>query len=143
MTDDNNTYNYKVYFDAPSVEEFNKLRNIIGWGDIDFDMAQLSLDNSLFHVTIRANKQLIAMGRIVGDGAMYFYVQDIVVNPEYQQRGLGHKVMQYIESYLSGTTKKGATIGLLSAKGKEGFYERFGYIQRPNDILGNGMCKFI
>ena len=32
MTDNNNTYNYKVYFDAPSVEEFNTLRNVIGWG---------------------------------------------------------------------------------------------------------------
>jgi GNAT superfamily N-acetyltransferase len=143
MTDDNNTYNYKVYFDAPSVEEFNKLRNVIGWGDIDSDMAQMSLNNSLFNITIRDNTKLIAMGRIVGDGAMYFYVQDIVVHPEYHKCGLGHKVMQYIESYLSGTTKKGATIGLLCAKGKEGFYERFGYMQRPNDILGNGMCKFI
>ncbi|PAJ68853.1 hypothetical protein CJF42_26235 [Pseudoalteromonas sp. NBT06-2] len=73
----------------------------------------------------------------------YFYVQDIVVHPVYQQLGLGHKIMQYIESYLSGVAKKGATVGLLSAKGKEGFYERFGYIKRPNDILGHGMCKFI
>jgi len=139
MTDDN----YKVYFDAPSIDEFNKLRSEIGWGNTDADMAKMSLDNSLFHVTIRDKTKLIAMGRIVGDGAMYFYVQDIVVHPEYQKRGLGHKVMQYIESYLSGTTKKGATIGLLSAKGKEGFYARFGYIKRPSDILGHGMCKFI
>lgn len=134
---------FRVYLDAPSVDEFNTLRELIGWGSIDSEMAHMSLDNSLFHVTIKNNTQLVAMGRIVGDGAMYFYVQDIVVHPVYQQLGLGHKIMQYIESYLSGVAKKGATVGLLSAKGKEGFYERFGYIKRPNDILGHGMCKFI
>ncbi|PAJ71690.1 hypothetical protein CJF42_25370 [Pseudoalteromonas sp. NBT06-2] len=63
---------FRVYLDAPSVDEFNTLRELIGWGSIDSEMAHMSLDNSLFHVTIKNNTQLVAMGRIVGDGAMYF-----------------------------------------------------------------------
>jgi len=102
MTD----FNYQVYFDAPSVDEFNLLRSGIGWGNIDEAIAKTSLANSLFHVTIRDNEQLIAMGRIVGDGAMYFYVQDIVVHPNYQKCGLGKIVMQHIEHYLSLAAKK-------------------------------------
>ena len=82
-------------------------------------------------------------GRIVGDGAMYFYLQDVVVAPHCQGQGIGELVMKELEIYLARTASKGATIGLLSAKGKENFYRRFGYLTRPNDSLGNGMCKFV
>jgi hypothetical protein len=39
--------------------------------------------------------------------------------------------------------KQGASIGLLAAKGKEAFYARYNYIERPNVSLGHGMCKFV
>jgi predicted N-acetyltransferase YhbS len=74
---------------------------------------------------------------------MYFYLQDVVVDPSYQGQGIGDNLMHEIETYLAKTARKGATIGLLAAKGKESFYRRFGYQQRPNDTLGNGMCKFV
>lgn len=133
----------RVEFDSPSIEDFIKLRISVGWGDIDETLVQQSLRNSLFHVVIRKGSQLIAMGRVVGDGAMYFYIQDVVVAINYQQHGLGSVIMDSIENYLANTAQKGATIGLLAAKGKEKFYERYGYITRPNFSLGNGMCRFI
>ena len=105
-------------------------------------MAENSLDHSLFHVVIRDQSKLIGMGRIIGDGFMYFYVQDLVVDPDYQKQGIGNALMAQIENYLFASAKRGSTIGLLAAKGKEGFYTRFGYMTRPNDSLGNGMCKF-
>lgn len=83
------------------------------------------------------------MGRVVGDGYMYFYVQDVVVSPEYQGQGIGLMLVDKIEGYLTSAASKGATIGLLSAKGKEGFYRQYGYIDRPSESLGMGMCKFI
>lgn len=134
---------YTTAFERPSVEEFSALRKKIGWGEIDALMAKNSLNNSLFHVVIRDNDKLIAMGRVVGDGSMYFYVQDVIVDLEYQGVGLGKMVMDHIEHYLLKAANKGATIGLLAAKGKEEFYTRFGYQHRPNEALGHGMCKFV
>jgi hypothetical protein len=32
---------------------------------------------------------------------------------------------------------------LVAAKGKEEFYEKFGFINRPNDIYGAGMTLFM
>jgi len=106
-------------------------------------MASISLKNSLFHVVVRDETRLIGMARAVGDGAMYFYIQDVVVVPKYQQQGIGAILMNHIEDYLQSITKTGSTVGLLSAKGKESFYARYNYIERPNDSLGKGMCKFI
>lgn len=129
--------------DSPSVEEFADLRRHVGWGETDTDMASRSLANSLFHVVIRDQEKLIGMGRVVGDGAMYFYVQDVVVHPDYQGLGLGDALMTKIEQYLRQAAVKGATIGLMAAKGKEVFYSRYGYVVRPSASLGNGMCKFV
>jgi len=134
---------YLITFESPSVEEFTLLRAKIGWGETDFEMAKNSLNNSLFHVVIRDQSALIGMGRVVGDGSMYFYVQDVVVDPSYQKQGIGNILMVQIEAYLLEAAKKGATIGLLAAKGKESFYTRFGYTPRPSHSLGNGMCKFV
>lgn len=127
----------------PSIEDFINIRQKVGWGEIEKDLASRSLINSLFHVTIYHEYHLIGMGRVVGDGAMYFYIQDVIVDPNHQNQGVGKILMGQIEKYLQEAAGKGATIGLLSAKGKEDFYSQYGYIQRPNATLGNGMCKFI
>ncbi|MFT5755812.1 MAG: ribosomal protein S18 acetylase RimI-like enzyme [Alteromonadaceae bacterium] len=134
---------YKISFNSPAAIDFVALRQKVGWGESDLQLTQQSLENSLFHVLIVDDEKLIAMGRVVGDGFMYFYIQDVVVDPEYQNKGLGNEVMQHIEHYLSAKAKKGSTIGLLAAKGKEGFYQRFKYIERSGEPLGKGMCKFV
>jgi ribosomal protein S18 acetylase RimI-like enzyme len=134
---------FSLKLESPIIEDFLQLRKTVGWGDLDANLAEKSLNNSLFHVVIYHDEQLIGMGRVIGDGAMYFYIQDIIVDPSYQGQGIGTVLMDTVEGYLRYTVTKGSTIGLLAAKGKEGFYARYGYIQRPNNTLGNGMCKFI
>ena len=134
---------YTIALASPAAAEYSDLRSKVGWNKIEASMAEASLANSLFHVTVRDQDKLIGMGRVVGDGVMYFYIQDVVVDANYQGQGIGHMLMEAIEHYLAGAVKPGSTIGLLAAKGKENFYTRYGYIERPNEALGNGMCKFI
>jgi len=134
---------YFIDIKQPSASEFSELRGKVGWGDTSLEMAQSSLDNSLFHVSARIDSKLIGMGRVIGDGIMFFYVQDLVVDPNFQDQGIGNALMQEIEKYLSLTAKKGATIALLSAQGKESFYSRYGYFERSGNPLGKGMCKFV
>ncbi|WP_310736583.1 GNAT family N-acetyltransferase [Pseudoalteromonas sp. SR44-8] len=133
---------YTVELSCPSLEEFCLLREKVGWGKVNADLANTSLNNSLFHVVIRQEGLLVGMGRVIGDGGLFFYIQDVVVDPDFQRQGIGALIMDNIEMYLAGAAKKDATIGLLSAKGKESFYARYGYFSRPDKILGCGMCKF-
>lgn len=133
----------QVNLAAPSVDDFLSLRDKIGWQNVSVKDTKASLENSLFHVAIYSEQQLVGMGRVVGDGVMYFYVQDIAVSPDHQGLGIGAVIMENIEAYLSKTAIKGSTIGLLAVKGKEAFYARYNYIERPNASLGHGMCKFI
>ncbi|OUR59984.1 GNAT family N-acetyltransferase [Colwellia sp. 39_35_sub15_T18] len=137
------TDNFQIKLVRPTADEFLALREKLGWQSIAVSAAEMSLTNSLFHVTIYHDVELVAMGRIVGDGVMYFYIQDVVVDPAYQSLGVGAALMTQIESYLSTAATKGSTIGLLAAQGKEAFYARYGYVERPNTALGHGMCKFV
>ena len=129
--------------ESPTVQDFLLLRSKIGWGDLNANLAEKSLNNSLFQVTIYHGEQLVGMGRVIGDGAMYFYIQDVIVDPSYQKQGLGTVLMDTVEGYLRYTACKGSTIGLLAAAGRESFYARYGYIQRPSDTTGHGMCRFV
>ncbi|WP_164078362.1 GNAT family N-acetyltransferase [Alteromonas facilis] len=128
---------------APTCVEFAALRKLVGWDNPEDIVLQASIDASLFWITIYSGAQLVATGRVIGDGAMYFYIQDVIVHPSYQQRGLGQQIMSAIERYLDATCQQAATVGLLSAQGKEEFYRRFGFIERDGKTLGLGMCKFL
>lgn len=137
------TDKYTIKLTSPSVDDFLQLRSKVGWDQLDANLAKASLNNSLFHVTIWLDAQLIGMGRVVGDDVMYFYIQDVIVDPAYQKLGIGTALMEKIEAYLFESANKGATIGLLAAQGKESFYAHYGYTKRPNKVLGHGMCKFV
>lgn len=134
---------YNVELKAPAQDEFANLRTQVKWQNPDDKTLKASIENSLFWVTVYDTDKLIGTGRVVGDGAMYFYIQDIIVAPSYQKQGIGHLVMTHIEKYLSNTCSNGATVGLLSAHDKESFYTQYGYVNRDGDVLGLGMCKFI
>ncbi|MEL0640523.1 GNAT family N-acetyltransferase [Pseudoalteromonas aliena] len=134
---------YNVELKAPVLNEFANLRTQVKWRNPDDKRLKASIENSLFWVTVYDTDKLIGTGRIVGDGAMYFYIQDVIIAPSYQSKGIGHLVMTHIKNYLSNTCSNGATIALLSAHGKESFYTQYGYVKRDGDGLGLGMCKFI
>ena len=51
--------------------------------------AAIALENSLFITSIYDGDKLIAMARVVGDGAISLVVTDVMVDSEYQKNGLG------------------------------------------------------
>ena len=134
---------YIISDEAPAAKEYLALRCQVGWDSVDLCVVQKSLESSLFHVSVRDQKKLIGMARVVGDGFMYFYIQDVVVAPRYQGRGIGRMLMSRVESYLSKECTVGSTVGLLAAQGKEAFYRSYGYIERDGTNLGKGMCRFV
>lgn len=127
----------------PSAFEYNELRRLVGWQVVTSGKAEVALNQSLFHVIARVNEQLIGMARIIGDGSLFFYIQDLIVRPEHQGLGIGHLLMEQVEAYLDSVCCQGSTVGLFAAKGKEGFYTRYGYKERDGEELGLGMCKFL
>lgn len=134
---------FKLTSMPPSAESIITLRKKVGWPSPKLALVSHSIANTLCWACLYQDNNLIATGRIIGDGAMYFYIQDVVVDPDYQRQGLGHQIMTALESYLDKNCLPGATVGLLAAKGKEEFYQNYQYLIRNGESLGHGMCRFI
>ena len=76
----------------PTAEDLSSLRTAVGWTNPELLIIESSISSSLFWVSIFQSDRLVACGRVVGDGFMYFYVQDVIVHPEFQKLGLGSKI---------------------------------------------------
>jgi predicted N-acetyltransferase YhbS len=134
--------NYELIRRKPTAGELLSLREAVGWGSLDKDRLQKGLDNSLFGVCAVAGDAAIGTARVVGDGFTVFYIQDVIVNPAFQRMGVGMAMMQAVMDYICEKACEGAVVGLMSAKGKEEFYKRFGFWTRPGENYGAGMVQF-
>jgi GNAT superfamily N-acetyltransferase len=120
-----------------SLEEYQWLRRSVGWWDTEPVSTKEGLENSLYSVAVVENEKVIAIGRVIGDKGLYFYIQDLIVHPDFQGKGIGRKIMSMLKGYIEKNAKPGAFIGLMAAKGLEAYYEEFGFQPRP--VEGPGM----
>ena len=125
-------------------QDFMALRESVGFRAVDKNQAEKAIENGLYNVIAKDGNKVVGMGRLVGDGYMYWYVQDVVINPEYQGKGIGKEIMRYLTEYIEKNSLPNTrvTISLMAAKGKEDFYIKLGFITRPSEKYGPGMFKF-
>jgi len=126
----------------PTPEEYNQLRQLVGWTLPGRDAIYSSLPNSLYCVCARERGILVGMARIIGDGGLVYYIQDVIVDPARQGQGIGRRLMDRMMDYLRRHATRHTIVGLMAARGKEPFYERYGFTRRPNEKLGAGMTIF-
>lgn len=127
---------------TPETADFIALREECGWERATEQDAETALANTLCSVCCYEGETLIGMGRIIGDGALYFFVEDIVVRPAYQGQQVGKTIVDMLLAKIAPMQSKVSCTGLFAAKGKEGFYSRFGFSARPSETKGAGMTKF-
>lgn len=127
------------------VATYLKLRNAVGWKKLTETQAQKALDNSLMTVGLYVAGQPVGMGRLVGDGAVICYIQDLIIHPHAQRMGGGSMIIEHLKAYAESLTEEGTEmmLDLMCAKGREAFYEKHGFISRPTDALGPGMILYI
>lgn len=125
-------------------EDYYRLRESVGWNNFSRLQAEKSLRNSLYTVTAENDNQVVAMGRLIGDGA-YFIIADIVVHPAYQKQGIGSQIVDMLTAYVDRETPPGgrSSIHLAAEKGKEAFYINRGFKIIPHEFCGSGMRKVI
>jgi GNAT superfamily N-acetyltransferase len=120
------------------VAEIRALYRSADWSDIpdDDEAVARALEASLFGVVVSFDADVVACARLVGDGGMYFYLQDVIVLPAHQGRGVGDLVMGEVVEYLDAHAPCDCFVGLFAAAGKSGFYERHGFARRSADEPG-------
>ncbi|WNQ12286.1 GNAT family N-acetyltransferase [Paenibacillus aurantius] len=123
--------------DIPDKEEYFNLFQTTGWnpnGVWTVDMLFVAIKNSWYIITVYDDNKLVASGRLVSDGFIQCFICEMIVRPEYQNKGIGKRVMNELLNYCK--TKGIRWVQLACAKGKKEFYEKFGFKERAVDAPG-------
>ena len=129
-----------------TVSEYLMLRDKVHWRRLSDRQAELALKNCLYNLkAVDADGNLLGMGRVVGDGAVICYIQDLIVVPEAQKQGIGSAIINGLKEYVISIQEPGTPmmLCLMCAKGREHFYEEHGFVARPNETLGPGMMQLL
>ncbi len=132
------------YTDKMNGEEYNELRISVGWRPITEGQAERGLAHTTFLMAVRDTDKIVAMGRVLFDFGYTAYLGDIIVRPEYQGHGIGRQIVErLIDRTMDAAFEDEKIMFILgAAKGKEPFYEKFGFRRRPNDVSGDGMSMW-
>jgi len=109
------------------------------WPVPDEAVVQRAVRGGLFSYCAEKDGEAIGMARVIGDGAIYYYVQDVIVLPEYRKQAIGTLLMNAVMGEINSQTPTGGYIALFSAPGLQHFYARYGFVERPVGKLGPGM----
>ena len=135
--------NFLLSNEPPPFQEFVDLRAACGWGVLSEEIARKSLATGIANTTAFEQGHVAGFGRVIGDGAIYFYIQDLIVAPGFRSKGLGTQILNHLIEQVKFIAAPGAAIGLMSAIGKEAFYSQFGFTSRPNRKFGAGMTLLL
>ncbi len=134
---------FEIIERIPTEQEYNSFRALVGWHQIPQQRAEIGLGASLYAVCIEKQGMLAGFGRVVGDGQIYFYVQDVIVHPDYQNHGLGSQIMEHLMAFIEqqAPKKTGAYVGLMIAPGLESFYAKYGFKPLPEHSPAMGQWR--
>lgn len=130
---------YRISMDGISLEDYKMLRHLAAWDMPPDNAIESALAHSEFLVAVYHEEEIVGMGRIVGDHGFIYFIADIIVHPHFQGEKVGTAIMKEIMAYLNNSAPRHAYVTLMSAHGKEGFYEKFGFFKRPDSQYGHGM----
>ena len=131
--------------DTITVANYNDLRKSVDFILIRENRAETALNNALYKVIAYDGDRPVGMTRVVGDGGYVYFICDVIVRPECQSQGLGRRLIENTLHWLETQVEPGETImvNLMSAMGKESFYEKLGFHTRPFGNHGAGMSRWI
>jgi GNAT superfamily N-acetyltransferase len=121
----------------PEQQAFYELFTTTNWNDsyqLDSEELSQALHNSWYMISAYDNEQLVGFGRIICDGVVHALILDLIVHPDFQNRGIGSQILnKLIEKCRQHRIRD---IQLFSVKGKAEFYHKCGFRDRPDGAPG-------
>ena len=107
-----------------SVNDLADLRESVGWSRMEKEYNNPLL-TSYYHIAVYEKEALIGYIDCVSNGVTDAYIQDLMVHPDYQRRGIGTELMTIMINYLK--QKHIYMISVVFEENLKPFYEKFGF----------------
>ena len=107
-----------------SAEQLSSLRESVGWNRMEKELSNPKM-TSYYHIAAFEDNELIGYVDCISNGVTDAYIQDLMVKPGYQGKGIGSELMNKMIEYL-----KESHIYMISVifdESLKSFYERFGF----------------
>lgn len=135
------TTGYTLHDETPSQPDYLRLRIVAGLTPKTAEGAAAGLPNTVFGVVVRRGTEVVGMGRLVGDGGLFYQVVDMAVMPEHQGRGLGKAIMQKLVGYIDAQAPEGAYVSLIADGEASRLYAQYGF--KPTAPRSIGMALVV
>ncbi len=116
-----------------------RLYSSVGWTNYTEkpELLKRAYENSLLILGAYVDGQLVGVIRAVGDGFSVVFIQDILVIPEYQRRGIGTRLLQEVMDRYSSVYQ----MELMTDNTPKtvSFYQSLGFV-KASDM---GCCAFM
>lgn len=122
---------------CPASDQFFALFQTTGWfpgHSFSVEQFQEALSQSWYMVSAYDGDRLVGFGRVISDGVLHALITEMIVQPEYQGQGIGRQILEDLIAKC--TAHDIIDIQLFCAKGKTGFYEKYGFVKRPDHAPG-------
>ena len=111
--------------DVMDAEEVVRLLKTTYWAnERSIEQIEKSMRNSsCYGVFLEDEKKLVGFARVISDYATTYYLADVVVDAEYQRKGLGTALVSHIESQPEYSGLR----GILITRDAHALYRKFGF----------------
>ena len=107
-----------------SAKALADLRSSVGWSRMESEYKSPLL-TSYYHIAVCEDEKLIGYIDSVSNGVTDAYIQDLMVSPEHQGKGIGTDLMNKMIEYLK--EKRIYMISVIYDESLKPFYQHFGF----------------
>ena len=112
------------YNETVSAKALSDLRESVGWNRMESEYSN-PLMTSYYHIAVYEDGKLVGYIDSVSNGVTDAYIQDLMVHPDYQGKGLGTELMNQMITYLK--ENRIYIISVVFEESLKQFYNRFGF----------------
>lgn len=132
---------YRILLRTPPVEDYLRLRRDTGLSPFTEQAARAGLANSFVAVTLEHERRAVGMGRVIGDGGLFFQAVDIAVLPAHRGMGLGKAIVAALLARLEERLDAPAYVSLVADGEARHLYAQFGF--EPVAPKSIGMARWV
>jgi GNAT superfamily N-acetyltransferase len=110
------------------MQEYQQLVSAVNWKIKEESLTELVLSSVLFAaVAVTAEGIVVGCVLVIGDGASFYYIKDMMVQPQYQSKRVGSALMHRVNEWIDANGAPDALVGLYTGQHLAPFYKQFGF----------------
>lgn len=133
--------NVQYQINELTAKQYAMLRKKQNMSPINENALNTAIRNTQMTISAVIECETVGMLRVIGDGALFCYIQDVLVDAKYRGLGIGQGLMRTALDCIKKSTPSGihVVVSLIAEPGLEAFYEPFGFTKAPNILAGHAM----